>query len=239
MMGWGKGARDAEARLAARSSARGDRGHGSARWCGRRESAGRSRRCHGVHGGCQLAPGANLVNPDARTDPNVGLFTHSGLELQSPPDDPITWAEWSAATATSRVSTVGGPDGRRTDVRISMQGLVPNGLYSIFWLTLEPDSENSLCPGVERLLPLDAFKPDALAPDPSSFLSDGIGSAAFHGRVGGHLLAATSLYFVVIYHSDGSTYYPLPNRGEFHTQGPGCRSSFGVDALRHLVIVQN
>ena len=52
-------------------------------------------------------------------------------------------------------------------------------------------------------------------------------------------LAATSLYFVVIYHHDGSTYYPLPNRGEFLTQGPGCRSSFGMAALRHLVIVQN
>ena len=120
-----------------------------------------------------------------------------------------------------------------------MQGLVPNGVYSIFWLTLDPDSENALCPGIERLLPLDAFKPDARAPDPSSFFSDASGAAAFHGRVGGDLLAAASLYLVVIYHHDGSTYYPLPNRGEFLTQGPGCRSSFGVDALRHLVIGQN
>ncbi|MDQ3979455.1 MAG: hypothetical protein M3314_07895, partial [Actinomycetota bacterium] len=147
--------------------------------------------------------GANLVNPDARTDPNVSLFNHSGLALEVPPDDPITWGEWSEATATSRVSTIGGPDGPRTDVRISMQGLVPNGVYSIFWFTLAPDSENALCPGIERLLPLDAFKPDALAPDPSSFFSDANGAAAFHGRVGGDLLAATSLYFVVIYHHEG------------------------------------
>ncbi len=57
--------------------------------------------------------------------------------------------------------------------------------------------------------------------------------------MGGELLAGTSLVFAVIYHHDGLTYYPLPNRREFVTRGPDCRSSFGIDAMRHLVITQN
>ena len=39
-------------------------------------------------------------------------------------------------------------------------------------------------------------------------------------------------------HADGQTYYPLPNHGEFLTQGTDCRSSFGQDALRHFQILQ-
>ncbi len=35
------------------------------------------------------------------------------------------------------------------------------------------------------------------------------------------------------------TYYPLPNRREFVTRGPDWRSSFGIDAMHHLVITQN
>ncbi len=84
--------------------------------------------------------GANLVNPDGETPPNADLFSHEGERLESAPGDHITWGEWSAATATSRASTLGGPDGPRTDVRISMQRLVPNGLYSVYWFTLFPDS---------------------------------------------------------------------------------------------------
>jgi hypothetical protein len=41
-----------------------------------------------------------------------------------------------------------------------------------------------------------------------------------------------------VYHADGQTYYPFPNRGEFLTQGGNCRSSFGHDAMRHVVILQ-
>ena len=150
----------------------------------------------------------------------------------------MTWAEWSAATATSRASTVGGPDGARTDVRISLRGLIANGLYSIFWQTTAPDSVHPLCPGVERLLPLDAVKADASVPDPSSFVADSSGEAEFHGRIGGDLLAASQVLFSIIYHADGKTYYPLPNKGEFLSQGTDCRSSFGLDALRQLQIGQ-
>ena len=182
--------------------------------------------------------GANLVNPDAGSDPNAALFSVNDFALATAPGDPVTWAEWSAATAASRASTIGGPDGPRTDVRISLRGLIPNGLYSIFWQTTAPDSVHPLCPGVERLLPLDAVKADASVPDPSSFVADSSGEAEFHGRIGGDLLAASQVLFSIIYHADGKTYYPLPNKGEFLSQGTDCRSSFGLDALRQLQIGQ-
>ena len=44
--------------------------------------------------------------------------------------------------------------------------------------------------------------------------------------------------FSVIYHSDGQAYDPFPNRGEQVTAGPDCRSSFGADAMRQLLIIQ-
>ena len=182
--------------------------------------------------------GASLVNPDASTPPDALLYNVAGLRLESSPGDPLTWGEWSAVAATTRVSTIGGPSGRRTDARISMVGLVPGGVYSVFWFTIGPDSEHPLCPGVERLVPLDAFKPDAGSPDPNSFVAGPTGVAEFHGRVDGDLLGADQLYFTVVYHADGQTYYPLPNKGEFLTQGGACRSSFGHDALRHLSIAQ-
>ena len=37
---------------------------------------------------------------------------------------------------------------------------------------------------------------------------------------------------------DGNSFAPFPNRGEYLTQGPDCRSSFGHDAIRHLLIYQ-
>ncbi len=174
----------------------------------------------------------SLRNPTPTTDPNAPLYNVVGFPL------PVTWGEWSAASATSRASTIGGPNGRRTDFRLSLHGLVPEGVYSIFYFSIEPDSEQPLCPGVERMLPVDAAKPDAQAPDPNSFHADGAGRAEFHGRVDGDLLAAVQVHLVVVYHADGQTYYPLPNRGEYITQGPDCRSSFGHDAMRHLFILQ-
>lgn len=185
--------------------------------------------------GASLRSAATLGSLPA---PDDILYNVAGLQLPAGSDDPLTWGEWSAATATSRVATMGGPEGPRTDVRISMRSLVPGGVYSVFWFTIGPDSEQPLCPGVERRLPLDAFKPDPSAPDPNSFVADGIGTAEFHGRVGGDLLGATQLYLNVVYHADGQTYYPFPNRGEYLTQGADCRSSFGHDAMRHVLIYQ-
>jgi hypothetical protein len=172
--------------------------------------------------------GTTLRNPDATTPPGAPLFNVAGIEL------PVTWGEWSAGTATSRAASAG----PRTDVRLTFAHLVPNGVYSVFWATIDPDSEHPRCPGVERSLPLDAFKPDPLAPDPSSFVADAAGGATFHGRVDGDLLAATQLFFSVVYHADGQTYHPFPNRGEFLTQGAECRSSYGHDAMRQFLILQ-
>lgn len=184
--------------------------------------------------------GASLVNPDEDTGADEQLISQNGWFLSTGPDDPLTWGEWSAATATSRVATIGGPDGPRTDVRLSLSNLVPGGVYSVFWGTIGPDSKQPLCPDVERTLPLDAFKVDADAPDKNSFVTDMTGAAEFHGRVNGDLLAATQVFFSVVYHSDGQTYYPFPNGGEYltHDDETGCRSSFGLDAMRHLLILQ-
>lgn len=69
------------------------------------------------------------------------------------------------------------------DVRLRMQGLIPGGNYSVFWGTLGPDSEQPLCPGVERTLPLDAFHDDPQSRDPNSFVAASDGTAEFHGRI--------------------------------------------------------
>ena len=128
--------------------------------------------------------------------------------------------------------------GSETDVRLSLTGLRPGGVYSVFYGTLGPDSENPLCPGVERTLALPAVKPDASALDTSSFTADASGAADFHGSLEGHLLDASQVFFSIVYHSDGLTYGPLPNAGESSTQGANCRSSFGEDAMRQLLVLQ-
>ena len=176
--------------------------------------------------------GSTLRTPTAATDPGAPLFTNSGVGLD------VTWGQWSAATATSRASVIGSPNHRRTDVRLSLSGLVPGGLYSVYWGTLGPDSEQPLCPGVERTLPLDGVGSTAKAPAPNAFVAGGDGSAQFHGRTDGDLFDATQVFFTVVWHFFPETSYPFPNRGELLTQGENCRSSFGEDAMRHLVVLQ-
>jgi len=66
---------------------------------------------------------------------------------------------------------------------------------------------------VERALPL-ASRDRRQSPDPSSFVADADGEAVFRGRAQGRLLEATQDLYTVIYHFDGQTYHPLPNRGE-------------------------
>jgi hypothetical protein len=174
--------------------------------------------------------GSTLRNPTAATDPSAPLFNVAGVNLNR------TWGQWSAATASSVVRTMGGRTAR-TDVRLGFTGLAPNGVYSVFWGTLQPDSENPLCPGVERTLALPSAEANQL-PDASSFIAAADGTAAFHGKLDGTLLSAGQVYFSVIYHNDGRTYGALPNAGEFQTQGGTCRSSFGDDAMRQLLILQ-
>jgi hypothetical protein len=176
--------------------------------------------------------GSTLRNPTAETDPEAPLFTDSGIAMN------LTWGEWSAATATSRASVIGGPDGPRTDIRLSLAGLVPGGLYSVYWGTIGPDSEQPRCPGVERTLPLDGAGSTAKAPAPNAFVVDATGSVDFHGRADGDLFAATQVFVTVVYHFSGQTSYPFPNLGEYLTPGQTCRSSFGADSMRQLIVLQ-
>lgn len=172
--------------------------------------------------------GSTLRNPTASSSPDAPLFTDAGISLET------TWGEWSAAAATSTVRT----NGTRTDVRLQFAGLVPGGLYSVFWGTLQPDSEQPLCPGVERTLPLDAFHAGGDAPAPNAFVAGADGAAEFRGRVDQRLMDAGQVFFSIVYQFYGETSYPFPNRGELLTQGENCRSSFGQDAMRHLIVLQ-
>lgn len=183
--------------------------------------------------------GVTLRNPTATTDPEAPLFNNAGVAFESNSGDPVTWGEWAAASATSTVHTTGGRTGRRTDVRLSLTGLIPGGHYSVFWGTLSPDSEHPGCPGVERTLPLDAFHAAADARDPNSFVVGADGTAEYRGRVDGALLDAGQVFFSVVYHLFAEvSSYPFPNLGEFLTQGDDCRSSFGDDSMRHLLVLQ-
>ena len=174
--------------------------------------------------------GSTLRNPDETTAPSASLFNDAGVNLN------LTWGEWSAASATSSVRT-SGKSNARTDVRQTFSNLVPGGTYSVFWGTLNPDSENPLCPGVERTLALPSVDRDQ-SPDASSFVAGPDGTASFRGRLDGNLLSANQVFFSIVYHFDGQTYGALPNRGEFLTQGANCRSSFGDDAMRQFLILQ-
>lgn len=169
-----------------------------------------------------------LANPTGSTPLEAALFNVAGTPLER------TWGQFLRARATSRVKCT---RRGRTDVRIRMDRLVPNGVYSVFYATFAPDSRNPLCPSQERFLALPSTDPEQ-EPDHASFEADSTGEANFHGRVDGCLLEAGQLTFGLIYHFDGLTYGDLPNRGEFVTQGPDCRPSWGSDAMRHLLIFQ-
>jgi hypothetical protein len=174
--------------------------------------------------------GSTLRHPDGDTLPEAPLFNVAGVSLE------LTWGDWQSAGATSSAKVVGGP---HTDIRIELSGLVPGGIYSVFYGTLGPDSENPLCPGVERTLAVPWKKTSQPGPDASSFVASPDGTATYRGKVDGDLLAAQQLFFTIIYHFNDLTYHPLPNAGEFLTQGENCHSSFGEDAMRQLFILQN
>src|SRR5262245_4819922 len=72
--------------------------------------------------------GSTLRNPDDTTAPDAPVFNVAAVNLG------FTWGQWKSATAssTARVS------GKSTDVRIEFRGLVPNGVYSVFYGTIIP-----------------------------------------------------------------------------------------------------
>lgn len=175
---------------------------------------------------------STLRNPTDATSPDANLFNDAGVALG------FTWGQFSAARATSLAQHRGAGKRTETDVQLQLTGLVPGGLYSLFYITIGPDSENPLCPGVERSLPLTAYRPSSTQPDAASFYASATGTASFHARVPGALLNAQQLIYSVIYHAFGGPYGSLPNALEFQTQGPNCRSSFGYDSMRQLLVTQ-
>lgn len=157
--------------------------------------------------------------PPGETSPNESLFTLSGSPLG------LTWGQFQAVDASSRVSCRN--DGT-TVVRVQLTGLIPNGVYSIFYRTFGPDSANPFCPNEERrrVVPNACHGPECegLPPD-SKVEADENGEASFVGRVDGCLLDATTALLDVIYHSNGVTYGELPNQLESQTQLTPCEAS--------------
>jgi hypothetical protein len=176
--------------------------------------------------------GGFLRNPDGLTPPEAELHNVDGASVGA------TWGQFEGASATATAHCIGNPAAPRTSARITLTGLIPGGIYSVFYATFGPDTDNPLCPGVERTLALTSFHPEGQLPDASSFVADENGDAEYRGEVSGCLLDADRLVYALIYHATGQTYHPLPNLGEFVTQGPECRDSYGYDAMRQLVITQ-
>ena len=116
-----------------------------------------------------------------------------------------------------------------------MTGLVPGGVYSLFYRTFGPDSVNPVCGPVEPTVALTAKSPERQTPDADSFVSDSSGGASFHARVAGRLLDAAQFQIVLIYHFDGNVYGAVPTAGEANGN---CQPTYGVDDMRQLVIIQ-
>lgn len=92
---------------------------------------------------------------------------------------------------------------------------------------------------MERSFPLTSLQPGSQIPDPSSFIAASTGKSDYEGRAPGNILTARQTFFWVIYQSDGEADHPFPNLGEKLTAGGefGCRTSFGDDAMRQLIIL--
>ena len=151
------------------------------------------------------------------TSPAEPLFNMSRFPLG------LTWGAFQSVSATSRVKCVA--DGS-TVIRLRLRGLIPDGMYSIFYRTFAPDSLNPFCRNEERsVLVPDARPPQTCppaAPD-SQVIADAEGKASFRGRVPCQcLLDAGTVLIDVIYHFDGQTYGALPNRLEFESRIPPC-----------------
>ena len=171
----------------------------------------------------------------ASTPASTPLYNLAGNALN------VTWGQWSSATATSYAWTVTFHGTTYTDFVIGMSGLVPDGVYSLFYRTFVPDSNNAFCPNVEPSIALTAAFPRLQKPDPDSFIAGSSGKALFVASVAQDLLAAQGLSISVIYHFDGQTYGPVANAAE--AAGPVaatglCRSSYGIDAMRQMLIIQ-
>ena len=176
----------------------------------------------------QVSGSGDLIPVDPRTTPDgTALFNLAGEPLGE------TWGQFRAATASSQARIATTPSGDATDVRITLSGLFPNGVYSLFYRTFVPDSVNPVCSS-DPTIALTARDPEQ-SPDASSFVADSSGAASFYAHVAGRLIDAQNVTIALVYHFDGKVYGAVPNHGE--TLVP-CRSSFGADAMRQLLIFQ-
>jgi hypothetical protein len=81
--------------------------------------------------------GALTVVDPASTPASAPLFNEEGNPVH------LTWGQFSSAAAKSYAwtDTFGGVT--HTDFAIGMSGLIPNGVYSLFYRTFGPDSTRS------------------------------------------------------------------------------------------------
>ncbi len=184
-----------------------------------------------------IGSNGSLIAVDPSVTPlSAPLFNLAGEPLN------LTWGQFSSATARSYAWTASRHGATDTQFLIWMSGLVPNGVYSLFYRTFSPDSNNSLCPNVEPSVGLTAAFPAFQKPDPDSFIATSAGTALFFASVPQDLLAAQQLQLSVIYHFDGRTYGAVANRAEASGPDPSnnglCRSSYGIDAMRQFLIIQ-
>jgi hypothetical protein len=184
-----------------------------------------------------LGSNGSLIAVDPSSTPaSAPLFNLAGSPLN------LTWGQFSSATAKSYAWTVSRDGTTDTQFLIAMSGLVPNGVYSLFYRTFAPDSNNPFCPNVEPSVAVTAAFPQFQRPDPDSFVASGSGKGLFFASVPQDLLAAQQLQVSVIYHFDAKTYGPVANAAE--ANGPVasnnglCRSSYGIDAMRQFLIIQ-
>jgi hypothetical protein len=162
------------------------------------------------------------------TPASAPLFNLAGNSLG------VTWGQFSSGTAKSVAWAETYKGTTYTQFLVGMSGLVPNGVYSLFYRTFSPNSNNPVCPNAEPAVALTAAFPEFQKPDPDSFVANASGEALFFASVPEPLLDAQGLQVVVIYHFDGKTYGPVPNFGEAKNS---CRSSYGDDAMRQFLII--
>jgi hypothetical protein len=176
--------------------------------------------------------GVTLRHPTETTPDTEPLYNDAGSLLG------VSWGEWKGATASATANVIGPQATRQTLLTVQMSGLIPGGVYSLFYGTLEPDSHHPDCPGVERTLPLTSVNSQQ-KPDPSSFVASQKGTGVYTAMVDGDILQALQTFITVIYHYDGVPTDPYPNLGEKLSvaSGAGCHSSFGEDAMRQLFIL--
>src|SRR5215469_6688196 len=121
-----------------------------------------------------IGSNGSLIPVDPSFTPaSAPLFNLAGSPLN------LTWGQWSSATANSSAWTVSRHGTTYTDFVIVMSGLVPDGVYSLFYRTFGPDSNNAFCPDVEPQAALTAARPRLQKPDADSFIASSSGKALF------------------------------------------------------------